>query len=63
MRLFPIALIIFWIIIILAPAILAYLIGWFFIFVWLNILIFFKWIKWKKGSDNYVKFGNYKIFR
>ena len=61
MRTFPIALIIFWIIIILAPAILAYLIGWFFIFVWLNILIFFKSVKWNK--EEYVKFGKYKIYR
>lgn len=63
MRILPIGLIIFWIIIILAPAILAYLIGWFFIFIWLNILTFFKWLKWKKGKEDYVKFGNYKIFR
>jgi hypothetical protein len=61
MRIFPMALIIFWVIIILAPAILAYLIGWFFIFVWLNILIFFKWVKWNK--EEYVKFGKYKIYR
>lgn len=63
MRIFPIWLIIFWIIIILAPEILAYLIGGFFIFIWLNILIFFKWIKSKKDGSDYVKFWNYKIFR
>ncbi len=61
MKIFPYALIIFWIIIILAPAILAYLIWWFFIFVWINILAFFQNVKWK--DDNYVKFGKYKIYR
>jgi hypothetical protein len=63
MRVVPIWLIVFWIIIILAPAILAYLIGWFFIILWINILIFFKNVNWKKDWNNYVKFGNYKIFR
>lgn len=61
MRIFPLALIIFWIIIILAPAILAYLLGWLFVFIWLNILIFFGFKK--KNNDNYVKFWKYKIFR
>lgn len=63
MRVVPIWLIVFWIIIILAPAILAYLIGWFFIVLWMNILIFFKNVNWKKDWKDYVKFGNYKIFR
>ncbi|MDP2090814.1 MAG: hypothetical protein Q8K30_04420 [Candidatus Gracilibacteria bacterium] len=61
MKIFPYALIIFGIIIILAPEILAYLIGGFFIFVGLNLLAFFKNVKGK--DDNYVKFGKYKIFR
>ena len=61
MRIFPIALIIFWVIIILSPEILAYLVGWFFIFVWVNILFFF-WFK-KNNKENYVKFGKYKIYR
>ena len=63
MRIFPIALILFWVIIILAPAILAYLIWGFFIFLWLNILIFFRKVKWSKDTGDYVKFGQYKIFR
>ena len=64
MRILPIALIIFWIIIILAPEILAYLLGWFFIFIWLNMLAFF-WLFNKKSEsgENYVKFGKYKIYR
>ena len=61
MKIFPMVLIIFWIIIILAPAILAYLIWWFFIFVWLNILAFFKNVK--SNKEDYVKFGKYKIYR
>lgn len=65
MKIIPILLIIFWIIVIKFPEILAYLIGWFFIVVWLNMLIFFRSIKWTKKWDweSYVKFGNYKIYR
>jgi len=64
MKLFPIALIIFWLIIIAAPEILAYLLWGFFIFIWLNMFAFFwmfkkKWPKW----EDYVKFGKYKIYR
>jgi len=61
MKAFPIILIIFWIIIIMAPEILAYLLWGFFIFVGLNMLLFFKTVK--SAKENYVKFGNYKIFR
>ncbi len=61
MKFFPIILIIFWVIIIMAPEILAYLLGGFFIFVWLNLLLFFGFKK--KASESYVKFWNYKIFR
>jgi len=63
MKAFPVALIIFGVIIILAPAILAYLIGWFFIFVWLNLMAFFKIAKWGKSKEDYVKFGKYKIYK
>ncbi|MDD2871726.1 MAG: hypothetical protein PHS49_07100 [Candidatus Gracilibacteria bacterium] len=61
MKPFALSLIIFGIIIILAPAILAYLIGGFFIFVGINILAFFKNVK--SNKEDYVKFGNYKIYR
>lgn len=56
-------LIIFWIIVIVFPAIIAILLGVLFIFIWLNILIFLRWIKWKKKWEEYVKFGKYKIYR
>ena len=64
MKLLPISLIIFWIIIIAAPEILAYLLWGFFIFIWINMLAFF-WIfkKKDKSGENYVKFWNYKIYR
>lgn len=57
-------LIIFWIIIIAFPAILVFLIGWFFIFLWINLLTIF-WIfnKSKQSREDYVKFWNYKIYR
>jgi hypothetical protein len=65
MKLFSIFLIIFWIIVIVFPEILAYLIWWFFVFIWLNLFLlwwfFSKSSKWEK--DNYVKFGKYKIYR
>lgn len=64
MNLFSILLILFWIIIIANPAIIAYLIGWFMVFIWANILIFSRvfWKK-KKWEENYVKFWNFKIYR
>ncbi len=64
MKILPISLIIFWIIVIAAPEILAYLLWWFFIFIWINMLAFF-WIFKKKDKDweKYVKFWNYKIYR
>ena len=64
MKILPIALIIFWIIVIATPEILAYLLWWFFIFIWLNMLAFFSFFK-KKGDnwEKYVKFGKYKIYR
>ncbi len=63
MKKISIILIIFWVIIILAPAILAYLIWWLFIFIWINILIFFKNIKSKTNKEEYIKFGKYKIYK
>ena len=65
MRLIPISLIIFWIIIITAPEILAYLLCGFFVFLGINGLILWGlFSKAKKGGDdNYVKFGKYKIYR
>jgi len=66
MRISSIFLILFWIIIIKFPEFLAYLIGWFFVFLWLNMLIV--WIifnlKMKKTKDEwFVKFWKYKIYR
>lgn len=65
MRLIPISLIIFGIIIIWAPEIIAYLVGGLFIFLWINGLILgglFSKTK-KESSEDYVEFGKYKIFR
>lgn len=68
MKLVPIFLIIFGIIIIAAPEILAYLLGGFFIFLGINGLIlgglFSKAKKWSAHHwDDYVQFGKYKIFK
>ncbi len=65
MKLFAIFLILFWLIIVIFPEFLAYLIGWFFIFIWINIILVwtvFSFAK-KKTEDNYIKFGKYKIYR
>jgi len=66
MKIIPASLIIFGVIIIVFPQILAILLWWFFIFLWINMLfinkILFKNKKWG-DSEAYVKFGNYKIFR
>ncbi len=63
MNLFWLLLVVFWVTLIVFPDILAYLLWGFFIFLWINILIFFRAIKSKKSENNYVKFGKYKIYR
>ena len=64
MKLLPIILILFWIVIIAMPEIVAYLIGWLLIFIGVNMLLMWFAFKQKMGNkDSYVKFGNYKIFR
>jgi uncharacterized membrane protein HdeD (DUF308 family) len=55
---------IFGILVIVFPDLLAYLIWWFFIFLGANIIVIwfmFKKKKWKKES--YVEIGDYKIYR
>lgn len=65
MKILPMWLIVFWIIIIAFPAILVFLIGGFFIFIGLNMLAIFSIFRKKKDTkgDKYVKFGKYKIYR
>lgn len=64
MKAFSMILIAFGIIIILFPAILVFLIGWFFILVWLNLFVFVKQVHGKKKDDkDYIKFWEYKIYR
>lgn len=63
MRVFWIFLLIFWIIIIYNPDIIAYLLGGLLVFIWLNLVLFWIFTKKKNPNENYVKFGNYKIFR
>lgn len=63
MKIFPLVLIIFWITLIIFPDIIAYLLGWFFVFIWINML-FLGWLFSKKENKEwYVKFGKYKIYR
>lgn len=62
MNFFSIFLIIFWLIIIKFPEIISYLIGWFFVFLWINILIMNLLFK-KRSNSSYVKFWKYKIFK
>jgi len=64
MKLFPVTLIIFWIILIVFPEIIAYLLGWFFVFIGINmLLITTSFGKKKSGDDEFIKFGKYKIYR
>lgn len=65
MKIFAILLILFWLTIIVFPQFLAYLIGWFFIFIWINIILVWTVFSFrnKKSDDNYIKFGKYKIYR
>lgn len=68
MKIIPILLIIFWAVVIANPDILAYLIGGFFVFVGVNILLInYQFGKIKKnakeGKKSYIKFGDYEIYR
>jgi len=64
----PTWLIIFWLIIIFAPEIIAYAIGWLILFIWLNAwYISYKLNKAKKSKKEnekeFIKFWEYKIYR
>ncbi|MDD2907947.1 MAG: hypothetical protein PHH98_04870 [Candidatus Gracilibacteria bacterium] len=63
MRAFGVFLLIFGIIIIYNPDIIAYLLGGLLVFIGLNLVLLGVFTKKKNSEDNYVKFGNYKIFR
>nr|MDD3720036.1 hypothetical protein [Candidatus Gracilibacteria bacterium] len=65
MKIFPILLILFGVTVIVFPEFLAYLIGGFFIIIGINMLGFSMMFssKMKKGQDEYIKFGKYKIYR
>ncbi len=70
MSYFWIFFVIFWVIIIKFPDFLSYLIGWFFLFVWINIFLTkYLYSRKPKNSENnkdwqsYVKFWNYKIYK
>lgn len=65
MKVIAIFLIVFWIIIIVFPKILAILIWGFFVFIWVNLFFISRayskgWSKWKW---DYVKVGKYKIYK
>jgi hypothetical protein len=55
----------FGIIVVAFPQILAYLIWWFFIFLWVNVLLFWFYFNKKttKNKESYVEVGGYKIYR
>ncbi|MCD5380714.1 hypothetical protein LR004_02200 [Candidatus Gracilibacteria bacterium] len=59
-----IVLVIFGVVVIAFPAIISYLIGGLLVFIGINIFMFGKQFG-KKGASkkDYVKFGDYKIFR
>lgn len=69
MKFMWIFLIIFWIIVIVYPEFLSYLIWGFFLFLWLNIILFnlsMKWMnKWANTDErwNFFKFWKYKIYK
>lgn len=64
MKPFAIFFILFWIIVIIFPKFLAYLIGGFFVFIWISMLSVWSMFNSKKNKEeNYIKFGKYKIYR
>lgn len=64
MQFFGIFAIAFWLIIIAYPQFLSYLIGFFFLFLGLNILIASRiFRRWSGESDRVWKIGNYEILK
>lgn len=64
MPVFWIILVVSWVIIIVYPQIIAYMIGGLLLFFGINILLA-KYILWQKSKsgESYVKFWNYKIYK
>jgi len=60
MKLYAISLILFWIIIIVFPAILAYLIAWFLIYTWIVLLFIANTIN---KDQEWVKVGKFRIVK
>jgi len=64
MRLLWTLFVVFGLAVVIFDKFLVYLVGWFFVFVWVNFLYMAKKFTGKKWEpDNYVQFGKYKIFR
>lgn len=65
MKFLSIFLIIFWLIIIIYPEFLAFLIGIFFMFIWLNMfLVSLRFGKWVNQSwEEFVRFWKYVIYK
>lgn len=64
MKIFWILLLAFWLLVIIFPEFLAYLVGGAFTFMGVSLILTdYQISKMQKNSDSYVKFGNYKIYR
>lgn len=64
MKAFGFFFILFGFAVVIFPQILSYIIWWVFVFIWINFLFIARAFSGKnKWKDNYVKFGNYKIYR
>jgi hypothetical protein len=57
--------VLFWVIVIIFPDIIAYLVWWFLVFIGLNILFFRFYFKknTKTNKESYVEVWGYKIYR
>ncbi len=66
MKVFAVGLIVFGLIIVYFPDILAYLLGGFFVFLGVNMLLI-SWVfgtkKSSSGGEEFIKFWKYKIYR
>ena len=67
MKIYAIIFIIYGILIVIFPDLVGILVGSFFIFIWLNMLVLSSAFKWGANSfvksSDYVKWGKYKIFK
>jgi uncharacterized membrane protein YhaH (DUF805 family) len=67
MKFYAVLFIIFWVLVIIFPDLIGILVGSFFIFIWINMLVLWNMFSTKQNpfgkSNSYTQWGKYKIFK